>query len=261
VLPVRGFPSDTRIPAMTTATNTPRRRPARDNILVSLLFNIVLPGFVLSKLSGEDRLGPVLALACGIAFPLAYGIRDLAVKRKWNPVSLVGLASVTLTGGFALAEVDGFWFAVKEASIPTLFGIAILATLGTERPLVRMFVLNESVFDVPRIEDRLDERGTRPEFEGLLRQATLWMSGGFALSAVLNFVLARVLLKSPGGTPEFTAELGRMTWLSWPVIAVPTMLVTAGILWRLLAGIQRLTGLQLEELMHGDHGSKAGDAR
>jgi len=60
---------------------------------------------------------------------------------------------------------------------------------------------------------------------------------------------------SPGGTPEFTAELGRMTWLSWPVIALPSMAVTMAIFWRLMSGIQELTGLELEDLLHGGRGT------
>ena len=223
---------------------------SRENLLVSLVCNIALPGFVLSQLSAPDRLGPVGALLVGIAFPLGYGLQDLVRRGRWNFFSMVGLASTVLTGGFALMALDGFWFAVKEASVPTLFAVAILATLGTERPLVRALVLNESVIDVTRLERELEARGTRAQFDVLLRTATRWMAAGFALSALLNFVLARILLKSPGGTPEFTAELGRMTWLSWPVIALPTMVLTMWIFWRLMAGIHALTGLALDDLLH-----------
>ena len=37
-----------------------------------------------------------------------------------------------------------------------------------------------------------------------------------------------------------------MTALSYPVIVLPCMAVTLFALWRLLAGIKRLTGLNLE---------------
>lgn len=228
-------------------------RPAKgnpENVFVNLACNIVLPGLVLSKLSAPDRLGPVGALLLGVSFPIGYGAFDLMARRKWNFFSLVGLASVGLTGTFALMKVDGFWFAVKEASVPTLFGLAILATLKTGNPLVRTLILNEAVVDATRIDAALDERNAHREFEGLLRKATGWMAAGFAMSALLNFALARFLLVSPGGTPEFTAELGRMTWLSWPVIALPSMLATMTIFWRLMAGIQQLTGLEIEDLLH-----------
>lgn len=228
-----------------------RSQASRENLLVSLACNIVLPGLILSKLSSEDRLGPVVALLLGISFPLVYGVVDLVRRGKWNFFSILGIASTMVTGGFALMALDGFWFAVKEAAVPALFAVAILVTLRTERPLVRALVLNESVIDVPRLERELHARGTRPQFDLLLRGATWWMTASFTLSAVLNFVLARVMLTSPGGTPEFTAELGRMTWLSWPVIALPTMALTMWIFWRLIRGIHALTGLELDDLMHG----------
>lgn len=237
----------------------PRKGRNPENVFVNLACNIVLPGLVLSKLSAPDRLGPVGALLLGVSFPLGYGAYDLAARGKWNFFSVVGLASVGLTGTFALLKVDGFWFAVKEASVPALFGIAILATLNGESPLVRSLVLSEAVVDVARLDAALDERGVRGEFDALLRRATAWMAGAFALSAALNFALARFLLVSPGGTPEFTAELGRMTWLSWPVIALPSMLVTMTIFWRLMSGIQQLTGLEIEDLLHGAGGAPQDD--
>src|SRR5438132_1272954 len=82
-------------------------RPAprqRENMLVNLLFNIAAPGLILSKLSADDRLGPVGALLLGISIPLSYGLYDLVARRKWNLFSIVGLCSVSLTGGFALLQ-------------------------------------------------------------------------------------------------------------------------------------------------------------
>jgi hypothetical protein len=238
-------------PPNSTPAGSPSARPERENMLVNLAFNIVLPGLVLSRLSSPDRLGPAGALALGISFPLGYGLYDLAWRGKWNFFSLVGLVSVGVTGGFALMQVDGFWFAVKEASIPALFGIAVLATIRSGKPLVRLLILNESVIDVPRLEAALDAHDSRVEFDRLLRSSTWIMAGGFVFSAVANFVLARVMLQSPAGTPEFTAELGHMTWLSWPVIALPSMLLTMLILWRLMNGIHAMTGLGIEDLVHG----------
>jgi hypothetical protein len=70
----------------------------------------------------------------------------------------------------------------------------------------------------------------------------------FLLSAVLNFGLARYLLKSASGTPEFNAELAKMHLLSWPVIVVPSLAMTLFALWRLLTGLKNLTGLSMDEI-------------
>jgi hypothetical protein len=68
------------------------------------------------------------------------------------------------------------------------------------------------------------------------------------LSAVLNFGLARYLLKSAAGTPQFNAELAKMHVLSWPVIVLPSLAMTLFALWRLLSGLKALTGLSMDEI-------------
>jgi hypothetical protein len=151
-----------------------------------------------------------------------------------------------------VAGAGGAAFAIKDAALPLVFGIATIATRWTKRPLVREMLFNETVIDVPRVEAALEAKGGRAAFERLLANSTWFLAGGFLLSAVLNYVLARIILKSPGGTPEFTAELGRMHWISFPVILVPFMAVAMFLLWRLLSGVERLTGLTSEDIFRGE---------
>lgn len=235
--------SDSAAPAV-------RPRPKPENIWLNLLCNIVVPALVLSKLSAEDRLGPLGALLVGLAFPLSYGIYDLIRRRKWNLFSGVGLVSVGLTGGLGLTEVEGIWFAVKEATIPLMLAIAVLATARSKRPLIRELLMNESITDVPRIEGALRERGTRPDFDRLLRRCNWGLAGSFLLSAVLNYVLARMIVTAVPGTPQFMEQIGRMTWVSYIVITVPSLAIMVLVLWRFFAGTIRLTGLPLESLLH-----------
>ena len=87
-----------------------------------------------------------------------------------------------------------------------------------------------------------------------------FLAASFLLSAVLNFGLARYLLKSPSGTPEFNAELGKMNLLSWPVIVLPSMAMTMYALWKLLRGIEALTGLDFESIFHAKASKNQADA-
>jgi hypothetical protein len=222
----------------------------RENLLVNLLFNIAIPSLILAKASTPERIGPVYGLIVALAFPLSYGIWDFAQRKQANFISVIGFASVLLTGGLGLMKVDNFWFAVKEAAMPSIIGIAVWISMYTKRPLVRQFLFNDQVMDVEKIEAALDRDGHRPAFDHLLSSSTYLLVASFVVSAVLNFVLARWLLTSPSGTPEFNAELGKMNVLSWPVIVIPTMIITVFALWRLIGGIKKLTGLGLEEMMH-----------
>lgn len=234
---------------MTTAT-TPRPPAKRENLLLNLAFNILIPSLILAKLSTPERLGPAIALCAALAFPLGYGLYDFAQRRTANFVSIIGFVSVLLTGGLGLLRADALLFAIKEASVPFVIAVAVWISMHTKRPLVNQFLYNEQIIDIPKVDAALAERGARPAFARMLRNGTYWLIASFLVSAVLNYALARYLLKSPAGTPEFNAELGRMNLLSWPVIALPSTAMMMFALWRLLGGITKLTGLTLEEIFH-----------
>ena len=229
--------------------NAPARK---ENLLLNLVFNLAIPTLVLSKLSGEARLGPALALVVALAFPLGYGVWDFVQRRKTNLISVIGFVSVLLTGGLGLLKVDGFWFAIKEAAVPLVIAIVVLASMKSKRPLVRSLVYNEQIIDVDRVHERLVERNAVHAFDALLARASYGLAASFLLSAALNFGLARYLLRSPSGTEAFNGELAKMNALSLPVIAVPSLLVTMFVLWRLIAGIEKLTDLKLEDIFHSD---------
>lgn len=229
----------------------PPASPKKENLILNLLCNLAIPTFVLMKLSSDQRLGPQWGMIVALAFPLGYGLYDLVQRKKTNLFSIIGIASVLLTGTLNQMKADGMWFAVKEAAIPTVFGIAVLVSARTKRPLIRELLWNDQVIDTARVDAVLEARGQRPELDRLLKRASFGLAASFLLSAVLNFGLARYLLQSPAGTPEFNAELGKMNGLSLPVIMLPTMVVTMIVFWKLMTGLTRLTGLQLEEIFRG----------
>jgi hypothetical protein len=229
--------------------STPRKP---ENLWLNLAFNVAAPALILSKLSGAHALGPTWGLVVALSFPLGYGIWDFAVRRKANFISVLGFASVLLSGGLGLLKVDGFWFAVKDATVPALIGAAVLLSMRTREPLIKMLFYNEAIMDVPRIEAALQERGTEPAFSALMRRATVLVAVAFFVSGALNFMLARHLLRSPGGTPEFNAQLAKMHWLSWPVIMVPSMAMMMLALWQLVKGVEALTGLTTDEVFRAE---------
>jgi hypothetical protein len=68
---------------------------------------------------------------------------------------------------------------------------------------------------------------------------------------VLNFFLARWIVVSPSGTDAFNAEVSKMMAWSWPIIAIPSMAIMMVALMKLLGGIKKMTGLELEDVLHG----------
>ncbi|HVS51105.1 MAG TPA: VC0807 family protein [Opitutaceae bacterium] len=226
--------------------------PKKENPLLNLVCNLVLPTTVLIWLSKDRLLGPFWGLVVALIFPLGYGVYDLVTRRKTNFLSILGFVSVLLSGGLALLKVGGLWFAVKDAALPTLIGLAVLASLRSKSPLVRELFYNEQIIDVARIDAVLAERGQREHFERLLRRASIALALTFIATAPVSFALARYVLTATPGTPEFNAQLGKMHWLVLPVITVPSVIALMIVFWRLVHGLSRLTGLTTDEIFHDE---------
>ena len=237
-------------PAAPAPGSATRRAPKAENLPVNLVCNILIPTVVLTWLSGPGTLGPHLGLLVALTFPLGYGLYDFAVRRRWNFVSVIGFASVLISGGFGLMNLGGMWFAVKDAAIPTAIGLAVLGSTRTKTPLLNELLLNPQVIDVAKVDAALAARDAKAGFGRLLRRATGVLSLAFFASAILNYGLARYLLRSPPGTVDFNHELAKMHLLSWPVIVLPSMAMMMIVFWRLLRGITELTGLTLDDIFH-----------
>ncbi len=235
-----------------TASEPRRRRGSHQHpggFLANLAFNIIIPVVILTRMSGEDSLGPTWAVVIGLAFPLGYGFWDLRQSGKINPFSILGVLSVLLTGGISLLELDPQYLAIKEAAIPAIIGLAVLISQKTRYPLVKTLILNADLVEVDALYRALERQGNRGVFEKRLSQASLIVAGSFFLSSVLNYLLTRFIVVSDPGTTAFSEELGRMTALSYPVIALPSMIVLMVAIWFVFSQIHKLTGESLENFL------------
>jgi hypothetical protein len=228
----------------------PQASAAKPNPLLEIGITILLPAIVLMQLSGAERLGPLRALLLALAFPLAWGLWDAVKRRKLNWMAVLGVVSTLLTGGIGLLALDARWLAVKEAAVPGLIGLVILGSIWARRPLIHLLVFNASLFDVDRVTAALQAKGNQAAFEARLRQGTALLAATFFFSAVANYLLASWVVTSPAGTEAFNQELGRLTLLSYPVIAIPSTLMMMALLWWLARQARTLTGLDMGDMLH-----------
>lgn len=240
--------------------------PKRENMLLNLGFNLLLPIVILRK--GDEWLGTPLAnitdsapesavvgsiiLLLAISFPVSYGILDLIRRRKWNFFSILGAISALLTGGIGLLPgANVLMFAIKESALPAILGVITIITLKTKKPLVRLFLYNPEIIKVALVDKKLMELGTKSHFDRLLVKCT-WLIGlSFAVSAILNFILSRMIVVTEPSIDKiaFNDEVGQMMGWSLPVISIPCMIVSGYAFWLLIKGIKEFTGLSMEEVM------------
>lgn len=229
----------------------------KENPIVALLFNIFLPVLILNQLTkrlGDN--GPLIALLIALAFPVFYAIRDYWVRRHKSWMAALGVINILLTGGLALFHLEGIWFAVKEAVFPLILGLGVLFSAFTQKPLMKVVAYNLDALNTELIDGRLRELGREIPFMQHLRKSTLFFASSFFISSFLNFVLAvRVFtaidpqLSELQKSAVLNEQIAHMTWMGFIVIALPLMLFSMVVIWHLLVGVQRLTGLSLTQIL------------
>lgn len=221
----------------------------KENPLISLIFSIIIPAIILSKFSSPDRLGVLPGFLIALAFPISFAIYNFIVTKKAGFIAILGFVSIFLTGIIGVFKFPSEWIAIKEASVPLLIGLAIIISLKTPFSLVKKFLYNDELLDIENIEHLLAENNNKEKLEKSLVKATFMLAGSFLISAILNFTLAKVLIQSPSGTAQFNEELGKMTALSYPVIALPCTIIMFFAFWYIFSSLKKLTGLKMEDLL------------
>lgn len=229
------------------AAETP---PKQENLLVNLAFNIAIPAIILSKFSNEDYLGTTLGLIIALAFPLAYGIMDFFQRDKINIFSVLGVVSTLLTGTISLLKMPPEYIAIKEATIPAIIGLIVFASTWTRYPLVGKLILNEAIFNIQKLNQAIAEKNAETRLQQVMKNCSYIVTVSFAFSAVMNYLLAVWIVVSDPGTATYNEELGKMTALSYPVIALPCMVLMAGALFYLIHQVQKMTEQSIEEFLH-----------
>ncbi|HEY8933034.1 MAG TPA: VC0807 family protein [Rariglobus sp.] len=251
-------------------------KDSREHPLANILINVLIPVLALSWLSKDPatqqmlgkaarpwHLGPVKALIIALALPLGYGIRHFLRTRKGNFFSVLGLVSVFLTGALTLylwnpdgtvKPAAGPLFGLKEAAIPLALGAAVLFSQRTATPLLRVFLYNDTLFDIAAIERHVGERGHLDDYRSLLRRANRLFGGSFFLSAAINLGLSLFLFRSfqtqaPDALENYNAIVAKITGWSFVVVLAPVFAVLFLTLQRLVAGLRELTGLTDEQIL------------
>ncbi len=248
----------------------------QEHPLANIFVNVLIPVMVLSYLSKDPvvqeqlgkevkpwHIGPLKAIIVALALPLGYGIWHFAKTRKLNFFSGLGLVSVLLTGGLTLylwnqdgtvKEHAGLLFGIKEAAIPLALGIGVMLSQRSATPLLNVFLYNDSLFDIPKIERTIADRGADDDYRKVKKQATLLFALSFFISCVLNLLLALWFFRGFDRTAadaleKYNAIIGRLTGWGFAVIGVPLLVFLFFTLRQLLKGLREITGLKDEELL------------
>lgn len=235
--------------------------PPRENLWLNLGFNLFLPVLLLNKgATLLPFLSPAGVLVVALIFPVGYFVYDYLKRRKRNLLSILGATGVLLTGGIGLLKLGPMVFAIKETAMPLLIGLAVVLSLKTKNPLIHALLYNPEIFDAEKIDARLDSPEKQAAFQGLMVQCTWIIAASFLVSAALNFFITRWIVRTDPNldAAAFNAEIGTQYWVSLVVISVCTLPLSIYAMIKLFQGLERLTGLKMEEVLHESPKKDAG---
>jgi hypothetical protein len=193
--------------------------PPRLRHLCALFINIALPW--LAYRLAFPHYGPPGALIASALPLLAWMSWDLLRHRHFDALSAIVLSGIALSLLVAVASRDAHHRALGDPMVPGLIGVAFLASLAFERPLVfylaRSTMTRENLPAARLFEQRWRER---PVFAAYLRLMTLvW---GLGLTGE-NLLRTALIWRWPDDPRAATASLalrygvyGALTvWTFW----------------------------------------------
>ena len=244
----------------------------RENLFLSILCNILFPVILLKRGRGwiknylfsdfENIRSPFqifisenidsTVFFIAILFPLSYFIFDLFTRKNINIISILGFVNVLLNGGIGIfgssLGLSRKWFIIKEGALPLLIGCILLIMTRYKRDKFNNFILNDAIFDVIKIKNKLD-RDLKIQFEQSLKNAGFYFIIGFFISSVIQFILASIIVVSDPGDPLFNEQVSTMTWVSYLAVLVPTMLIIGKGYFQLIKDLESITNLKKEEFL------------
>ncbi len=190
-------------------------------------------------------------MGCSSGTGVSIAVWPVGVEAIWQSefFSVLGIISVMLTGGISLLQLDPAYIAIKEAMIPAIIGIIVLVSQYTPYPLVKKLLINPELLDTEKLYQTLASNDNRVEFEHRMAKAGYIVAASFFMSSALNYILAKAIVVSQPGTTAYAEELGRMTWLSYPVIVLPSTVMLFGAIIYMFRQIGKLTGQSLEDFI------------
>jgi intracellular septation protein A len=221
------------------------------NLMSNVAFSIVIPIFILN--SEKLPFSPEIRLIIAILFPLLYGAFDWWQTKKHNLLAMLGLINVVITGGFGLLQLEGMWFALKEAVFPLLIGIFVLISGFRGEPFIGKMLLSPEIFDTAKLQSQLEIDNKQSAFEELMRQSNHFLAFSFFVSALLNFIIAqKTFLPIETALPEaeranqLNNQIALMHQRGFLGIALPSMLMLLGLLIYYFKQLEKLTGSSID---------------
>jgi hypothetical protein len=216
----------------------------QENIFLSLVFNLALPYFVLTKLSGPADLGPFYSLVISVSIPLCYAVFLWLKTRSYTWLSVLGVLLLLSKGLAILLKVSSVVFAIQEFCIPVILGVMVVATQYTSKPLIKEMLFNEAIFDYDLILSKATKSNQTQQLDRLFYQIAYAFLASSLLLGCMNFYFSMHIITAPVGSALFTKQLATMLATSYVTFLVLKLFLFGGLLAYFFKKLKNITGIE-----------------
>lgn len=214
---------------------------------VQFLAGFVLPTVVLLTLSDESKLGPFWGMILALIPPVALELFSVVTGRKASWLSLFAIIGILLIGVISLFGLSEEWLGLRRGAIYAVIAAGLLVLARFRRPLIDRGL--DQLIDMPMLQAAAGRRRVEDRLRRTITNTAYMLAFTLLVTAVWSYVLTIIVMTAPTGSSEFNAEYARLRLLSLPFVTLPLLVAVTGLLMYLLSRIERLTGMDGDELL------------
>ena len=222
-------------------------REAHPSTAIQFIVSFVLPTILLLRFSGNDQLGPAMAMVIALLFPVAYELYSLARRHKTSALSLIAIGGIVLTGAVTLLGLSENWLALRRSAIYFVAAFVLVGSILAKRPLIDMAL--KYMLDMERVRVQAAKRDTSVQLQKHIDISTYALIIFLFVIGVSSYILTLIVITAAPETAQFNSEYVRLRVISLPATTLPLFVGLIAIMMYLLASIEKLTGLSAEELI------------
>ncbi len=214
---------------------------------LQLVVSFIIPIIILSRFSNDSSLGPTYSLLLALAFPIAYELYSYKKTKKPSLLSALAIGGILVTGVVTLLGLSEGWLAIRR-SIPYIaVGTALLISIFIKRPLLPAVL--PSLLDMDRVNEVIVRKHLQSLFNKKLNFIGYMLTALLFLVAVVSYVLTTAIITSQTGSTLFNVEYAKLRLLSILFVTLPLVIGITAISVYLMKVIEKLTGIDVEELL------------
>ena len=183
-----------------------------------------------------------------LAFPVAYELYNVYKRKKISALSVIAIGGIFVTGIISLLGLSEGWLAVRR-SVPYLaIAVALLISMRLKKSLLHLLL--PQILDMDKIKSAAKERRNAKELNAHINKAGYILALLFIIEGVASYILTRTVITAETGTSLFNTEYARLRILALPFTTLPLLLGLAGAIMYLLSKIEKLTGIEPDQLLN-----------